>query len=250
MTFIAFSRLFLTSTAALFFTQSHALQPRYVLFDGSINKETVSKAIEATKKIKGIKTFYISSSGGDSYEGMRLGRYLNSKQIHVAVVGECFSACANYVFLPSKHRSAAPWARIGLHGGFRSFYQHALEHADKAPPNAQEILNAFISAIQKSAKEESQLLKAAGVKPEIIEKSAQETLLGAITLKTKDENGLPSSFIIAEKKFTDYPLWFPSPENHQAWGIDIKTMDPSSLPIELFEKFSSFETKSLISNAP
>lgn len=224
-------------------------EPGYVWHDGQINHESVSIAIERMETVKNLGAFYISSGGGNSAEGMRLGRYLQEREVPVVVVGRCFSACANYVLLPAKRRFAVPWAKIGMHGGDRSDQSRLFESAAKIPQQFKRMYQESMEDGEVDAAAETKLLQTAGVKPEIIEKSARETYYGMINFEINRPETV-ERFSIEKKRNTSFELWFPKPEEYKKWGIDITIVDPSSLPSEIFNLFSNFSDDTVISDVP
>ena len=224
-------------------------EPGYVWHDGRINHENVSIAIERMETVKNLGVFYISSGGGEASEGIRLGKYLQEREIPVVVVGRCFSACANYVLLPAKHRFAVPWAKIGMHGGYRSYLDHSVNNAAAVPELFRSVHLENIKNGEIDAAAEAKLLQTAGVNPEIIDKSARETNTGAIVLRT-NRGGLDREFVIGSKLNTSFELWFPKREDYKKWGIDIAIMEPSLLPSEIHNLFSNFSDDTVISDVP
>lgn len=221
----------------------------YVWLDSPINKEWVDRTIASMDARPDLDVFHISSGGGDSEQGIRLGKYLISRNIEVIVVGACYSACANYVFLPAKRRGVLPWAKIGMHGGYRSYLGQAVEHLNEVLPSFKKIYASSLKESLTQSDTETQMLVAAGIRPEIIEKSAQETIFGQIAFLA-DPDTQRKDFVIEQKRNTDFELWFPKPENYADWGIKIESIDPSLLPPEALDKFASFSDSFVISDSP
>jgi len=225
------------------------LNKGYVWYEGPISAETVSYNIELMETSKNIGTFYISSGGGDSEEGKRLGQYLISRNIKVVAVGKCYSACANYVLLPAKSRGMTKWAKLGMHGGDRSYLNRTIENIATIPDRFMPVAIISLKNSVLTADVETRLLLQAGIKPEIIEKSAQETLNGAIRLILEYEKK-DGEFIINEKRNTEYELWFPAESDYDKWGISIQMIDEKDLPQPIYEQFKDFADSERISHAP
>jgi ATP-dependent protease ClpP protease subunit len=83
----------------------------YVFYDGPITPSGANELIEKLQK-NNRKHFYINSPGGSGEAGLEIGKYVSANEVAVTVIGECHSSCANYIFLPSKKRSAAPNAQM------------------------------------------------------------------------------------------------------------------------------------------
>jgi hypothetical protein len=91
------------------------------------NKSKTLTAVLATGKIEegdaqSLKAVYLASSGGNLYEGMRLGTFFRESRIKTVIEGgeECASACA-LAFLGGTDNKGKPWrssstnSRLGFH---------------------------------------------------------------------------------------------------------------------------------------
>lgn len=215
----------------LIFSRYHSSQKYAMLIDsnivynGNINtlgQEQLIKLLEKT----GYKHFYINSRGGSSEAGLEIGKFIAENNIAVTVIGECYSACANYIFLPSKNKRAVIDARIGLHGGFQSYHAQRLSLLAKIPSEHQSMYKDSFVIEEKKILMEKILLSSAGINPEIINRSAQMTLYGETSFHVI-ENGKKVSYKIPKIINSNFELWFPPKNEYERWGIKIETIpDP------------------------
>jgi ATP-dependent protease ClpP protease subunit len=82
-------------------------------FEGHINRGTYAKYLEAIDDE--VKTLIINSSGGDSYDGVRVGLDMAKRKIDVIVDGVAASSAANYLFTAGKHKTICR-GFVGFHG--------------------------------------------------------------------------------------------------------------------------------------
>ena len=66
-----------------------------------------------------ITTVIVNSGGGDTYEGVMIGRALAPAEVTVIVDGYCLSSCANYIFAAAE-RKEIPHGIVGFHGNNRT----------------------------------------------------------------------------------------------------------------------------------
>ncbi|VXB36788.1 hypothetical protein [Massilia sp. 9I] len=93
----------------------HSRDGASLRIDGPINAQSadiITRFIES-----GGKTIIIDSTGGDADAGMRIGESLAAADVEVVVDRYCFSSCANYVFVPARHKALNAGAVLGFHGG-------------------------------------------------------------------------------------------------------------------------------------
>jgi hypothetical protein len=77
---------------------------RYTLkFEGPIVRGTYGKYLAAIDDK--VKTLIVNSSGGDSYDGVRIGLDLAQRTIDVIVDGVAGSSAANYLFTAGRHKT-------------------------------------------------------------------------------------------------------------------------------------------------
>lgn len=105
---------FVTSLIVLSACNSNASFNTYY-YDGDLNEEKVSKAIEYINSNKNIDIFSIKSVGGDYYQSYRLVKSLNYRNIEVEVRDICASACMSYVFLGAKKKRVKENAILAFH---------------------------------------------------------------------------------------------------------------------------------------
>ena len=225
-------------------------KPNHIWFEGPINRENAQMLISWLKNNESITTLYISSGGGDSNAGLELGQYIQSHEIRVIVVGACHSACANYIFLPAKQKGAAPWASIGMHGGYSSNLEYLTAELGTVPDELKLAAKDLIKSTKQQENKESTLLKSAGIDPKIINESAKKTYYGSISLKQELPDRSYSEFLIPAKKLTAYELWFPDITQHKRWGIEIMPSKSTPIPLKVYIRFSNFRRSVPVSNEP
>ncbi len=63
-----------------------------------------------------ITTLRVSSAGGETDEGIKLGHWIFEHGIDVVVDGLCFSSCANYIFTAGRNKTIMAGSIVGWHG--------------------------------------------------------------------------------------------------------------------------------------
>jgi hypothetical protein len=63
----------------------------------------------------------VSSSGGDTVPGRRIGQWVHDMGLMVEVEKICFSSCANYIFPAGRGRVIRADSFVGWHGNERAF---------------------------------------------------------------------------------------------------------------------------------
>ena len=213
------------------------VQNNAVIYDGPINTSNADKLISILQATN-IKTIYINSQGGSSEAGLKIGEFVAKNDISVIVVGACHSACANYVFLPSKDKKAIAIANIGMHGGYQSYRKQRLSLLEILPNDIKQLYRKSFESEEFNINQEIFLLKSANINPEIIEESAKKTLYAGAVLNTTIE-GREKNYKVEKIKNSEYELWFPSAKDYKIWGIDIEIIEsPKFLPSFLYQKFT------------
>jgi hypothetical protein len=108
---------------------------RYV---GSLSDEVVDRFISGAEA-RSVKYLLISSQGGTVLAGVRLGEWVRSRGVSVAVDQLCMSSCANYVFPAGREKIIRPHSLVVWHGGaeqknFREMRQR-LKHTTEVKTN-------------------------------------------------------------------------------------------------------------------
>jgi len=207
----------------------------YVVYDGPINFNHANNLLSILEKTR-IKTILINSQGGSSEAGLIIGDFIVKNNISVIVMGACHSACANYVFLPSKNRKSVKSANIGMHGGYQSYIKQRQALLKILPDNIKHIYRGTFASEELNIEREIQLLTSAGINPEIIIESANKTLYGE-AIFVVDINGNKREFRTKEVRNSKYELWFPAENNYRQWGIDIEIIDhPKFIPSVSYKK--------------
>lgn len=81
--------------------------------EGHIYRGTYAKYLEAIDEE--VKTMIINSSGGDSYDGVRIGLDMAKRNIDIIVDGVAASSAANYLFAAGKRKTICR-GFVGFHG--------------------------------------------------------------------------------------------------------------------------------------
>jgi ATP-dependent protease ClpP protease subunit len=87
----------------------------FIYFSGEItdeNSKTFNNILEGDEKIKSL---YIDSPGGSISSAIDMARLLRAKSVKVIVVGQCHSACADYIFAGAKYKSVLPGGIVAIH---------------------------------------------------------------------------------------------------------------------------------------
>lgn len=80
-----------------------------VNFQGMIHQQGVDAA---EKILRPGDTLNMDSRGGDIDAAIRLGHLVRDRNIEVRAYGVCFSACAQYVWLPARTKSIWPYSTV------------------------------------------------------------------------------------------------------------------------------------------
>lgn len=201
-----------------------------VFYQGPVTELSIKKLINIMENNSSAELF-IDSGGGSSEAGMIAGSYISKNNVAVIVVGRCYSSCANYIFLPSKNRMKIAGAKIGLHGGAQSYELRRKVLLENLPTEHREIYRGVIANESKNLQLEIQLLKDSGVNPEIIIRSANETLFGEVNFNIQEKSkGFAINYKLEKKNMSEYELWFPSVKDYHKWGISIKKFEVENLP--------------------
>lgn len=188
-----------------------------LIYSGVITKEGADELISMLKKTRA-NHFYINSIGGSSEEGLRIGEYVQEKNISVTVAGRCYSSCANYIFFASNSRNVVAGSKLGLHGGYQSIYPRMLKLKASLPSDVAKSYEHSVFEVESRMKREVALLRNSNINPKIIEESAFMTYHGDVNLIVK-VNGQYKKFTLEKENNTNYELWFPLDREYQKWGV-------------------------------
>lgn len=199
----------------------------HVFYSGPID-DSGRRRLLALLTETGQTHFYIQSPGGSAEAGLGIGAFVVAHGISVTAVDECHSACANYVFLPSRTRRAAADARIGLHGGYQAYASRYRMLLASVPHAYASGVRVAVERMDRGAAEEKRLLSSAGVDPAIIVTSAEQTLFGPVT-HIDQTDGRATRFTIPGSTHSPYNVWFPPEADYAVWGlhVDIVPTPPS-----------------------
>jgi hypothetical protein len=90
---------------------------------GSVNDRMATK-IEWALRF-GIRSFVVDSPGGSPEAGNRIAALFLETPVRVEVKGECFSACANFVFLFAAEREIRPGSLVAFHHSSIALVEYA-----------------------------------------------------------------------------------------------------------------------------
>jgi ATP-dependent protease ClpP protease subunit len=96
-------------------------------FRGAISKASHAVLVEAVARAEpgSLKHLVVSSGGGDTDYGIKIGEIVFSNKLTVEVDTICFSSCANYIFPAGTTRTIRKDAFVGWHGNARGFAEDA-----------------------------------------------------------------------------------------------------------------------------
>ena len=106
----------------------------------------------------------VNSSGGDSYDGVRMGLDLAKRHIDVIVDGVAGSSAANYLFLAGKHKTICR-GFVGFHGNARAskdkgaleeFILRVAEKAGMGREQIEKVLNETLAVTDETIKLEQE----------------------------------------------------------------------------------------------
>jgi hypothetical protein len=207
-----------------------------IIYDGMITKQGAKELITALKNKK-VNQFYINSIGGSSEAGVEIGEFIMANDITVIAIGDCYSSCANYIFLPSKTKKAVETAKIGLHGGYASYDIQRKKLLEKIPLVHKALFESSFVSEKNNIMREENLLTNSGVKNEIIDKSAQMTYYGEANFNAII-GGEKTTYSAEKIKNTNFELWFPPENEYKKWGINIELIKPPEFMTRLNLKIS------------
>jgi hypothetical protein len=168
-------------------------------FEGYIERGTYAKYLEA---IDGeVKTMIINSSGGDTYDGVRIGLDMAKRNIDVIVDGVAGSSAANYLFNAGKSKTICR-GFVGFHGNagavkedrkalarsFRAFSAKAGASREQIAKTLQE----FMKVKDETVKLEKEFFTKLGISQKLFAVTQKESKGLAPELNLKFEFLLPS----------------------------------------------------------
>jgi hypothetical protein len=94
-----------------------------VYFTGHISEASaeIFASVVAPLKRGQVTRLVVSSGGGDTVPGRRIGQWVHEMSLVVEVENICFSSCANYIFPAGRGRVIRADAFVGWHGNERAF---------------------------------------------------------------------------------------------------------------------------------
>jgi hypothetical protein len=104
-------------------------------FEGDITTEAVQAALRDCEAIDA-HTLEIRSPGGEVAAALQLARWVRQRGMRVVVSGECFSSCANYVFVAGREQIITAPGWVGWHGNVAHLQHLARLGLLQVPPGA------------------------------------------------------------------------------------------------------------------
>jgi hypothetical protein len=98
-----------------------------VYFTGHISEasaDVLAKAVAPLRRGQ-VTRLVVSSRGGDTVPGRRIGQWVHDMGLLVEVDKVCFSSCANYIFPAGRGRVIRADSFVGWHGNERAFEVNA-----------------------------------------------------------------------------------------------------------------------------
>ena len=86
-----------------------------VLIEGEIRLETDAKFVREVFR-PGIKRVWLNSPGGAVQYAIEMATLIHQRGLDVEVIGDCFSSCANYLFVAGKTKTIGPKGMVAWHG--------------------------------------------------------------------------------------------------------------------------------------
>jgi len=90
-------------------------QPDRLRISGTIAKGSAEKFAQRLKP--GVRTVVVSSRGGIHDEALAIAEMIHERGLSVEVDGECFSACAQFIFPAGAQRGVLPSGFLAFHAG-------------------------------------------------------------------------------------------------------------------------------------
>lgn len=107
--------------------------PDAMRFEGKIERDEHDRF--AAVFSPAVRELTVTSRGGETSAGIRIGLALAATNVKVIVVGECLSSCANYLFVAGHQREIRSGV-VGYHGNVKACFggppDPAAEEADEA----------------------------------------------------------------------------------------------------------------------
>jgi hypothetical protein len=209
-------------------TYQIAYSGRDVMYQGQITDESGTELLRLLESAKANRLF-VNSYGGSTAGAMKIGSYIAANSVQVIVVGICYSACANYFFLPSKNRAKTANSILGMHGGFQSHVKLHNAMLEALPEPQRTNYAKRIQGQAENVREEIRILELAGINPKIIEESANRTSYGDIEYIETE----PAYFKLhlPAIKNSPYDLWFPAAAD-PTYVVPMTVFEESLLPIK------------------
>lgn len=97
---------------------------KIITFEGAIAPGAATELAERLNEdgATSIETIAITSAGGDSSEGIQVGRIIYSRHLNVEVKKYCNSSCAQYIFVAGRNKYVDPGSIVSFHVSPISLY--------------------------------------------------------------------------------------------------------------------------------
>jgi len=137
-------------------------------FEGKIERGDAAKL----EKIyaPGTTLLKVHSPGGESEEGILLGRFIHARQMDLEIDRGCASSCANYMFPAARHKTIPPGAVLAYHGTMilteeagEAGMRDQLAGSGLKPAELEQGVRDLLALTRRSARMETELGNALGI---------------------------------------------------------------------------------------
>ena len=152
------------------------MDARTIRFEGEIKQGEYERFAQVYDS--SVREIVVTSQGGVTDEGIRIGLVIASAGVKVTVVGECLSSCANYLFASAPRREIRHGI-VGYHGNVQACFGGARradtirEFKEKYHMSDEDIRRNLAEEDREMA-DEARLLKLAGVSQALFDRSCTD----------------------------------------------------------------------------
>lgn len=125
-----------------------------------------------------IQEIVVTSEGGITEEGLRIGHRIAAVNVKVTVVKECLSSCANYLFVAG-HRREIRGGVVGYHGNVQGCFGSPSQRAEmiadmkKRYNMSDEDIRRNMERLDREIVEEARLLRIMGVSQQLFDRTCK-----------------------------------------------------------------------------
>lgn len=101
---------------------SLSIEGSTVVMEGGLNDGFYERFLSLVRgQDHEITTLRVSSGGGFTHEGIKLGTWIVENDVDVVVDRLCFSSCANYIFTAGRNKTILADSIVGWHGSAQQY---------------------------------------------------------------------------------------------------------------------------------